>query len=606
MFRIVCIFLILFSNLFSSIEIDENTQHLNILSKAQIYIDNTKSLNLEDIQKEKFKDNTKSTLAYGFSPSFSVWVKFTLKNTSNTSIEKILQYNNEVTSDIEFFNKDKKEIKGFFHIKNKEFALSPTFKITLAPFESRTYYIKSSSVNNFLIIKLELWDTENFYNKHSSYQFILAMFFGAFGLLIIYNLFLFFSIRDKSYLWYVLYHFFLLVNFFFYKGLFYKFHGEFLNEFSKTYDIVFPISLVFLSLFIQSFLNIKQYPKIDKILSFYITSISLLIVINFFSDFNFLTFSIYYGYTLVVFLFFIICYSVYQRNRQAYFIISGWLMMVISMIFVFFSTEGIYDFLSYFPYTLEAGVFFEAVLFSFALADRIKVLKKKLLEQQQNEKQRLKSQVEAKTKDLNLALNEKDILLQELLHRIKNNMQFIISLYALKLEGAKEDEISEKIKDVERKVLAMSQVHQMLYNQKNIYNIEATQYFKKIVQTIKNSFDLQGILFNYKIKAKLEMEEAIYCGLIVNELVTNAVKYAFLNKKGEINIELIEDENNKYLSVSDNGVGIREDTKTGFGKVMINALAVNQLKGSIKIENTKGTKIIIQFPRKDNTRYNAS
>ena len=598
MLRIVCIFLILFSNLYSSIEIDENTQHLEILSKSQIYIDNTKNLNLEDIQKEKFKDNTKSTLAYGFSPSFSVWVKFTLKNTSNASIDKILQYNNEVTSDIEFYNKDKKVLKGLFHIQNAEFALSPTFEITLAPFESRTYYLKASSVNNFFIIKLELWDTQKFYKTHSSYQFVLALFFGAFGLLIIYNLFLFFSVKDKSYLWYVLYLFFVLVNLFFYKGLFYKFHTGLLEDFSKAYDITFPLSLVFLSLFIQSFLNTKQYKRIDKILLFYIISLSLLIVINFLDGFELLSFSIHYCYTLVLFLFFIICYSVYQKNRQAYFIILGWLMMLISMIFVFFSTEGIYDFLSYYPYTMETGVFLEAILFSFALADRIKTLQKKLSLQQQSERQRLKSEVEAKTKDLNLALNEKEILLQELLHRVKNNMQFIISLYALKLEGAKEDEIPEKIKDVERKVLAMSQVHQMLYSQKNIYNIEATEYFKKIVQTIKNSFDLQEILFTYKIKSELEMEEAIYYGLIVNELVTNAVKYAFLDNKGEIKIELIEDENNKYLSVKDNGIGLKEDRKTGFGKVMIDTLAVNQLKGKIKVDNTEGTSIEISFPKK--------
>lgn len=273
-------------------------------------------------------------------------------------------------------------------------------------------------------------------------------------------------------------------------------------------------------------------------------------------------------------------------------------MMMVAMVFVFFSTEGIYDFLSYYPYTLETGIFLEAILFSFALADRIKILQKKLLVQQQSESQRLKSKVEAKTKDLNLALNEKEILLQELLHRVKNNMQFIISLYALKLEGAKEDEIPEKIKDVERKVLAMSQVHQMLYRQKNIHNIEASEYFKKIVQTIKDSFDLQEILFTYKIKSELEMEEAIYCGLIVNELVTNAVKYAFLDKKGEINIELIEDKKNKYLSVKDDGVGLKKDIKTGFGKIMIDALAINQLKGTIKTENNNGTKIKIQFPKK--------
>jgi len=396
----------------------------------------------------------------------------------------------------------------------------------------------------------------------------------------------------------VLYLFFVLVNLFFYKGLFYKFHVGFLEDFSKAYDITFPLSLVFLSLFIQSFLNTKQYKRIDKILLFYIISLSLLIVINFLDGFGLLSFSIHYCYTLVLFLFFIICYSVYQKNRQAYFIILGWLMMLISMVFVFFSTEGIYNFLSYYPYTMETGVFLEAILFSFALADRIKTLQKKLSLQQQSERQRLKSEVEAKTKDLNLALDEKEILLRELLHRIKNNMQFIISLYALKLENANESNIEEKLQDVERKVLAMSEVHQLLYNQENIHDIEATQYFKKVVQMIQYSFASEDIDFIFEIHTKLEMEEAIYCGLIVNELVTNSVKYAFENTKGIITISLNADEKYKYLVIQDNGNGLKDKNNKGFGMVMIETLSTNQLNGKVKTFNANGLKTEVIFPKK--------
>jgi len=567
MSKMLTIFLLFFSYLYASVNIDEQTAHINILPHSQIYVDKTNTLTLQEIKTKTFIDNKKTSLAYGFSPSLSVWVKFTLTNTSNTAIHKILQYNHEVTSNIEFYDKDKKVLKGLFYIQNAEFALSPTFEITLAPFESRTYYLKASSVNNFFIIKLELWDTQKFYKTHSSYQFVLALFFGAFGLLIIYNLFLFFSVKDKSYLWYVLYLFFVLVNLFFYKGLFYKFHVGFLEDFSKAYDITFPLSLVFLSLFIQSFLNTKQYKRIDKILLFYIISLSLLIVINFLDGFGLLSFSIHYCYTLVLFLFFIICYSVYQKNRQAYFIILGWLMMLISMVFVFFSTEGIYNFLSYYPYTMETGVFLEAIF-------------------------------EAKTKDLNLALDEKEILLRELLHRIKNNMQFIISLYALKLENANESNIEEKLQDVERKVLAMSEVHQLLYNQENIHDIEATQYFKKVVQMIQYSFASEDIDFIFEIHTKLEMEEAIYCGLIVNELVTNSVKYAFENTKGIITISLNADEKYKYLVIQDNGNGLKDKNNKGFGMVMIETLSTNQLNGKVKTFNANGLKTEVIFPKK--------
>lgn len=175
-------------------------------------------------------------------------------------------------------------------------------------------------------------------------------------------------------------------------------------------------------------------------------------------------------------------------------------------------------------------------------------------------------------------------------------MQFITSLYALKL-GYNND-IQDKLRDVERKVLAMSQVHQMLYTQKNLNYIQADDYFETIIKNIQESFNQENIQFIYNIRATLSLEEAIYCGLIVNELVTNAVKYAFDNKnKGEIIITLTEDNDYKYLKVQDNGVGIQKNSKSGFGQMLIETLATKQLGGKISIDTTNGTTTEISFQK---------
>ncbi|MCD6259789.1 MAG: sensor histidine kinase, partial [Helicobacteraceae bacterium] len=180
-------------------------------------------------------------------------------------------------------------------------------------------------------------------------------------------------------------------------------------------------------------------------------------------------------------------------------------------------------------------------------------------------------------------------------HRVKNNMQFITSLYALKL-GDNVD-VQDKLQDVERKVLAMSQVHQMLYTQKNLNYIQADDYFETIIKNIQESFNQENIKFIYDIQINLNIEEAIYCGLILNELVTNAMKYAFAQNKGEIRIALSEDKDCKYLKVQDNGMGIQKDSKSGFGQMLIETLATKQLGGKISIDSTNGTTTEISFQK---------
>jgi len=361
-------------------------------------------------------------------------------------------------------------------------------------------------------------------------------------------------------------------------------------------------------LFTQHFLHTKSYPKLHVSLNFFIGLILLHSVVT---SPTFLTYNevAFFYLFIMIYLFYVGFYALYKKNKNAKYFIFGWGLSVGAWIITILGTMNVWNYRSDFYYITESMILLEVFLFSYVIAKNIKELNsdkvrlsQKLVEQKENENIRLEKEVKEKTAYLNEELKTNTILLQELNHRVKNNMQFITSLYALKLGG--NVDIEEKLLDVERKVLAMSEVHQMLYTQKNLGYIKADDYFETIIRNIQESFTQENIEFIYNIEATLEIEEAIYCGLIVNELVTNAVKYAFDNAKGKITISLTQDADFKYLRVEDNGVGVPQDSKSGFGRILIETLASKQLNGKVSITTTNGTAVEVLFPRY-NIDYNA-
>jgi hypothetical protein len=201
-------FLLVTCSVAKPLHVDEKTSFYDILPYAQIYIDKTKTLNLKEIQKKEFTSNSEKLLAYGYSPDFSVWVKFTLKNSTDKKIDKIIEYGNAITTHIEFYNPDneyKKELDGLFTMNSKRKTVNPVFKIKLESNQTKTFYLKAYSHATPLIIKLNLWNANEFYDKEIFHQICLALFFGAMIVLILYNLFIYFFTKDISYLFYISY-----------------------------------------------------------------------------------------------------------------------------------------------------------------------------------------------------------------------------------------------------------------------------------------------------------------------------------------------------------------------------------------------------------------
>ncbi|MDZ8050525.1 MAG: histidine kinase dimerization/phosphoacceptor domain -containing protein [Aulosira sp. ZfuVER01] len=210
-----------------------------------------------------------------------------------------------------------------------------------------------------------------------------------------------------------------------------------------------------------------------------------------------------------------------------------------------------------------------------------------------------RTQVENKLK---VSLKEKEILLKEIHHRVKNNLQIISSLLRLQTRYVKDGETLEIFQDSHNRVRAMAIIHENLYQSHDITKIEFCDYVRSLTNNLLRSYGVNSknkIHLNIK-NISLKIDTAISCGLILNELVTNSIKHAFANnQQGDIYVELIETDKNQYsLIVSDNGVGLSKDIEIyrnqSLGLKLVWSL-VEQLEGMITFNTSLGTSFTITF-----------
>lgn len=592
-----------------TININKQTKQIDLLSKSEIYIDYSQKQKIQDILKKDipFKKNEKNLLAFGYDPKLNVWIKFTLINNSSKKVNKIIEYSNSLTTNVEFYSPDNDYIKpiieGLFNINDNRKTIKPIFSIHLDEYEAKTFYIKASSKITTLIIKTTLYDLDTFYSDELLHQSILSLFFGAMLILAFYNIFIYFFTKDISYLFYVLYIFAISLHHTIYTGIsnIYFSQEVILKIVNHSYILV-AIPIFALGLFTKSFLEINQLKKSNFILNIFLILIPLsLIFFTFTTEFdryrNSLTLA------LMIYLVYLTVYSTLKRNRQAYFILFGWFLIFIAVLFMILSSIGVFNIYKYFPYYVETSLLLEAVVFSIALADRINRLQKeknemdkKLLIKEQNETQRLSKQVDERTKKLRNTLDEKNLLLKELHHRVKNNMQTIVSLIRLQSDEIKELRLIEILDTIQNRINAMSHLHELLYKQDDLSHINTYEYVEILIEDIRDSFDNDDILIHLDIQSDLKIESAIYCGLILNELITNAFKHAFIVKEGNIYISLEKKQNKLILIVKDDGIGYEKiKNPNSLGLILIETLTLNQLKGSLNINSNNGVTIKIEW-----------
>jgi PAS domain S-box-containing protein len=200
------------------------------------------------------------------------------------------------------------------------------------------------------------------------------------------------------------------------------------------------------------------------------------------------------------------------------------------------------------------------------------------------------------------SLHEKEILLKEIHHRVKNNLQIVGSLIYLQSLQIKNDKTARLFRESLDRIKAMSLIHEFLYQSKDLKNVNVKDYVTGLVFTLKESYleKENKIEIEFYINAEIDIDRLIYCGLIINELVSNAFKYAFKEiQDGKLTINFEKQDSEYILAVSDNGCGIADVALALDGKSLglkIVDTLTKQLKGSIQYKNDSGTTVEIKFP----------
>lgn len=201
------------------------------------------------------------------------------------------------------------------------------------------------------------------------------------------------------------------------------------------------------------------------------------------------------------------------------------------------------------------------------------------------------------------SLQEKEVLLKEIHHRVKNNLQVISSLLNLQLGYIEDKHGIEIFKESQNRVKSMALIHEKLYESKDLSRIDFAEYIRSLTASLFRSYGVSPGAITLKINGDdvlLGIDTAIPCALIINELISNSLKHAFpARKEGKIRITLRSDNDDKFtLIISDNGVGFSKDldfrnTET-LGLQLVMTL-VQQLKGTIELDRSSGTEFKITF-----------
>ena len=233
---------------------------------------------------------------------------------------------------------------------------------------------------------------------------------------------------------------------------------------------------------------------------------------------------------------------------------------------------------------------------------RLKQRSNQQLEWQREEIKEKNISLQALVADKDKLLEEKEWLVKEVHHRVKNNLQMVMSLLNRQSSYLENNDAISAIRDSQRRMEAMSLIHQKLYESENVSAINMAAYITQLVNYLEDSFDERPVRFKLTIESiDLDVTQAVPLGLILNEAITNSIKYAFPdNKTGLVAISLKRRAgNNLELIVADNGIGFPKGfditTSPTMGINLMEGLA-HQLGGNFSVSNDGGGKVMIKFP----------
>jgi two-component sensor histidine kinase len=245
------------------------------------------------------------------------------------------------------------------------------------------------------------------------------------------------------------------------------------------------------------------------------------------------------------------------------------------------------------------------LIMSATLTGLLSGLMNRMISNQNNEITTRNVRLSKTQEELNVSLREKEVLLAELHHRVKNNLAIISGLLNMQEDATTNEEAKQIIYDTKTRISSMALVHKMLYEESNLKSINFTNYATELIDTLLNSYHLEkNVIFEKECEVViLPINKSIPLGLILNEAVTNCIKYVFKNatasSKGQLTLNIRQVNNLVTMIIQDNGKGFPKDYNKdqehpSLGIFLIKTLS-EQIDASVKFNNEGGAKIQLAF-----------
>jgi len=591
---------------FSGVEVSQVTK-VSLLEQSEILFED-KALGFKEVYKEnKFEPYRKSYLNAGVTQS-SVWLRFQLKNSSSIAIKKVLVFSSPLLESIELYRgvESQAVLRGLSFEQPQHRTISYYYDIKLDAKSEITYYVKVYSHYTPLGFAVTLEDKSLFLKEDSLKQLTTILLIGMLVALMLYALGLAFYAKDKSYFYYALYLTLIIYQQFTYVGLT-QIYASYSFIVLDMQWAIFKVSILMLSsaLFAMHFLKTENIPWLHTLYKWFLLFIILEMTVFSLPRFYNIEIIILTGVLFIVFNLMAGIITYKSDYKEARLFIIGFGTVFVSYFIMIMDALGLISVIQYFPNLLMWCSAIEALVLSLAFSDRYKLLQeakektdKAFLESLKNREIIINNEVKKKTEELNQAVKTKELLLNEVHHRVKNNLQIILSILRLQNDKITDRVTLDACINLENRINAIAKTYSMLLPKENLDAIDMEEYVDSLLWDIHDTIccDTCQIEIETHIDVSLSLKESAYVGLIINELVTNAYKHAFEEGKGIISIHFHKKGEVFTLIVEDNGRGFAPDPKSqSLGLKLIYTLVYDQLEGTITLLSDKRTKYTIRF-----------
>ena len=568
--------------------------------------------------------STSEVLRLGESDSY-FWLKFKVKNYTDASLQlsidqalinflklyKKVENNKFISTELgEHLPFDQRNYKHPVYI----------FDLNLKKGDAATFYlqIKSDESNTLPIAISSKQELQSYLTNKDLF---IGCFLGLILVMFLYNLMLYIKIKDTSYVYYILYLITIGLTQLSVQGYTYKYLWPNYPNVAQNITIYLAcFTAVFALFFVQSFLktkttNLRFHNAINVLSISFIIPILFLSFGNFYWAFNSMSIL---AALITLLILFVAYYYVYKGYTPALNFALGWTFLLLFTVCFVLRDIGVlpHNFLTFNGVIIGSSL--EAIFLSFALADRINSYRDDLLKTTIEKEEILKRQnakledsVQKRTQEIQLNLtkieiqnNEKEILLKEIHHRVKNNLQIITSLLSLQNQTIEELRLKQIFTSSQMRIKSMAIIHEILYQSDNFSIINYQKYLNNLIDSLLKSYAGPEQKISSSVKAEgiqFNLETAIPLGLMMNEVITNSIKHGFNGRKsGHITIEITQINLKTYgMSIADDGNGFKiqetKKKKQTLGTKLITKL-MRQLNGTVKLEtSSSGTTYYCDF-----------